>query len=69
VRLHVEDKAHLEIIEVGEELLSRAHQTAHAIEERIWKVMAAKGLTGPHPAEIRGPDCQGDGAAGREDGT
>jgi hypothetical protein len=44
----VGDRPDLEVIEAGEALLARAHQTAQAIEQRVWSALGGEGLSGPH---------------------
>jgi hypothetical protein len=69
VRQQIGNQLHLEVFEMGEELLARAQRAAHAIEEQTARIMAAEGRTGPHSADGRGPDRQGEGTAVGEDTT
>jgi hypothetical protein len=55
----------LPVIDSGEELLRRAHATAQAIQERVWKAMGQHELSGPHgPAEAADPGPSGAGEGG-----
>jgi hypothetical protein len=57
--LLAEENAALPVIESGEELLRPAHDTAQAIQERVWKAMGPEDLRGSYgPAEAASP-CPG----------
>jgi hypothetical protein len=64
MNLSAEESSPFGIVEVGEDLLRRAQEAALAIEERVWKAMAAQGLPGP-PAPGRGPAATPEGQGGR----
>jgi hypothetical protein len=62
VKVPVGDRPDLEVIEAGEALLARAHQTAQAIAQRVCRAPGAEEMSGPHArgnAAAQGQDREG----------
>jgi hypothetical protein len=59
-----ENRPYLKVIDVGEELLRRAHETARAIQERVWKAMDAEDLSGLQGVARQGHDPTATGPEG-----